>query len=136
MIHLTHLTREPSFADTFAVIRRAETVGDDGISVLTPTTFPNLLGSICTAGGNDLERSADAGYSKKRISVVTQFKLRGAAIAGSGQNYQPDLIQWHGDYFIVETLDDYSSYGAGFVQAECSSIDFQEAPTPGVPGGG
>ncbi len=42
--------------------------------------------------------------------------------------YQPDIVKWKGDCFLVKSVDDYTQYGAGMVIAECVSQDFDDAP--------
>ena len=117
------LCPEMSDFPSFDVIRRAETINGVGRSEVTPTLIPNLVGAIYPTGDNSLVRTEDYQLSRKTITVVTTFRLMETA-----PGYQPDLVFWHGDSFIVRDLNDYSAWGSGFVEAECTSIDLQDLP--------
>lgn len=116
---------DPELADIFTVIRRAEAVSSKGRSTLTPTTIPNVIGVICAAHGNDLDRLDDSQRMGRHISIVTQFRLIGPA---PGQ--QPDNIEWQGDTFVILTIEPYPQYGKGFIQAIAGSVDMIDQPTP------
>lgn len=114
--------------EPFTVTRRSESVNSFGESVVTPSTF-TAAGSIVPIGDNSLLREEAFETGANTIRVITTFRLRGVSQA-VGQNYQPDLVVWKGNSFIVRTVEDYTQYGAGMVVAECSSIDFvDQAPT-------
>ena len=72
----------------------------------------------------------------KTIRVMTAFMLRGPSTDRTAQNFQPDLVIWRGNAYVVRTLEDFSQFGAGMVIAECSSINYVDnapsaAPLPG-----
>lgn len=115
------------FLDTISVIRRKQLISNKGRGSTQDTTTASVAAVVCPASGSVLDRLPDYDVSKKYISVVTKFRLQLAAQVGS-DTYKPDLVQWGGDSFIVEVLDDASRYGAGFVEAICSSIDYTDAP--------
>jgi hypothetical protein len=54
---------------------------------------------------------------------VTKFRLQGPSLG-----FQPDTVIWRGNEFIVRAIDDYSAYGAGFVQALASSVEVLDRP--------
>lgn len=116
---------EPVLQDDFAVIRRAETITDKGRSTTAPKTY-QAFGVITADSPNDLIRGQDEEHDTKSISIVTQFKLQQAA-----KGYQPDLILWAGNYYVVNHIDDYSRYGDGFIQATATSIDYVDEPPLG-----
>jgi galactose-6-phosphate isomerase len=114
---------DPAIAgETFSVIRRQQVVDNYGTVTTTNTTLSGT-GSITPTGDNSLVREEAYQTSAKTIKVITNFRLYGPEQIG-GTTYQPDLVAWHGDNFIVKSINDYSSYGAGFLEAECASIDF------------
>jgi hypothetical protein len=118
---------DPSTADRFTVIRRAETINGNGRSELITSTIPNLIGAVYPTGDNSLVRTEDYQISRKTLTVVTSFRLQLSA-----PGYQPDIVVWNGDNFIVRALQDYSGFGSGMIVAECTSIDSQDNP-PGTP---
>lgn len=116
---------EPDFLDSFTVRRRTETIGSNGrSSVVNADTV--TFGVVTSGPDNKLERQGDQQHAGKSLTIVTVYRIQGPS-----PGKQPDLILWGGDYFVVDKVDDYSRYGGGFVQAECSSIDLVDQP-PGT----
>ena len=112
--------------DTFSVIRRAETVSTSGFNSFTPTTFAGVRG-VVTPGDSSLTRDADQQNASKTLTVTAPFYFRGESVG-----YQPDLVLWGGDYFVVMSIEDYTKYGPGWTQVTCNSIDYVDNP-PGTP---
>ena len=129
-IDMSDALNEASFQDTFTVIQRQQTVGSNGIGALVPTNFPNVSGAIYPSDQNDLERLPDYSLQMKAFTVFTQFALRGESEA-EGEEFEPDILIWNGDSFLVRTIEDYSNYGAGFVKAICTSTDYVDEPPKG-----
>lgn len=115
----------PDNLDVFAVNRRAQTVDDGGFAHQTPTTIPGVRGVVTAATPNDLERLPDEQHGTKAIVIVTKFRLQLPS-----PNFDADTVQWHGDEFVVVHVDDYTSYGHGFLQAIAISINSIEQPPP------
>lgn len=122
-LDVSEVLSDPMICSTFDVIRRSEVIGQNGRVNVDAVTHGDILGVITAAGSNDLERLDDNQRTGRNISVVTSFRLRATA-----PGYQPDLIGWQGDFYVVKMLDPYTQYGAGFVQAIAGSLDFQDAP--------
>lgn len=128
-IDITDILFDPFIAgESFNVLRRRETVNDYGESVVVQEKFENVIGSIQPIGDQSLVREEAYQSQAKSLRVITAFRLRGEAKTDSGKTYQPDLIYWHGNYFIVKSLEDYSQYGAGLTEADCTSIDHVDNP--------
>lgn len=124
-LDMTDALTEPAFTSSFDVVRRAEVVNAFGESTVPePLRICGVVGVICMASNEQLVRLDDQQRMGRNISVVTQFRLRGPAIGKGGQNFQPDLIKWQGDHYVVSYLDPYTNFGSGFVEAVASSIDF------------
>lgn len=123
-LDLSEALFEPSFLDQFVVKRRRQVMDQYGIAAIT-TQLIAAFGTVTTSSGNDLKRGADEQHAEKNIHIVTSFRLRGATVG-----YQPDLVTWHGDDFLVKKVEDYTGYGIGWVQVECASIDFMDQPPP------
>lgn len=137
-IDVTDILDDPLVAgEGFWVYRRSQTVGDNGRAVLAGAWLP-AIGSVTPTGDQSLTR-ADAFQTQARtIDVVTTFRLRGVSRTERGVEYQPDMVFWDGDFFVVKDLSDYSRYGAGMMEAECTSVDYKdrpaELPSGAVPG--
>ncbi len=120
-------------ADPFLVIRRIETVNAYGEAGNKPPERIDAFGAVYPTGSNSLVREDAYSTGLNTIKVVTQFKLRGpskeATNRGTDVPYKPDIILWKGSHYVVVSLNDYSQYGAGFVEAECMSTDYIDPPT-------
>ena len=133
-IDVSFVTIDPSVAgEDFIVIRRAQNVNDHGETIIRNMVFPTL-GSVTPVGDNSLLREDAFQTQTKTLRVITTFRLQGQSRGLSGIQYQPDLIYWNGDYYIVRTLADYSSYGVGLVDAECTGYDYNDLPPYLLPG--
>lgn len=106
------------FADRFTVVRRAEQISGFGRSERVPERFPRIVGSIYPSGDNSLLRAEDQQHGRKTITVVSRFRLQMAA-----PGYQPDIVIWGGDQYLVRSIQDFSRFGGGMIVAECSSMD-------------
>jgi hypothetical protein len=127
-IDVTDVLLDPEVAgQLITVVRRQEQVNGFGQGVLVAETVPNVVASVTPVGDNSLTREVTFGTQNQAIRVITQYRLRGATTeSATGRTFQPDLVLWHGDYYVVSTLNDFTQYGAGLVEAECVSVDYQE----------
>jgi hypothetical protein len=114
--------------EEFVVIRRQETVTGQGQSSVQAFNYP-AAGSVQPEGANDLEREADYDSSVRSIEVITPFRLRLATVDRDGKQFKPDIVSWKGNNYVVITVEDYSQFGRGLVQALCTSEDFVDEPT-------
>lgn len=128
LLDVTQILTDPDLVDIFDVIRRQETVDNTGTSVVTPTTFSRVIGVVTSIGPSSLDRSENYQTFTRSISVVTKFPLRGETTG-----YQPDIVYWRGDSFVVKAIDPYPQFGPGFWQAECTSMDKTDAALDVVP---
>ena len=110
------------FMDTFTVVRRTSGVTPQGRTETVETQIPTT-GVVQPSGANTQDRPKGYATGRKSCLVITQFRLRSQT-----QGFIPDLVLWRGDDYLVETVEDYTSFGRGFVQAYCTSQDLQDAP--------
>ena len=121
---------EPSFLDTFQVVRRKEVVNLQGRSTIIQSLF-NATGTVDSASPNDLQRLGDYQFDDDAISIVTRTRLFDEARqieSGAEASYQPDLIFWAGAYYIIKALDNYTRFGIGWVQAICVETTYVSTP--------
>lgn len=110
----------------FTVIRRPDVVGSNGQTTIGAIQF-QAIGQITPIGPNSILREEAFTTDEKAIRVTTSFMLRGPSKDPTMQNFQPDIIMWRGNSYIVRTIADFSKYGPfGMITAECSSIDYVE----------
>lgn len=122
LLDVTVVLNSPMFMTTFTVVRRVNSVDDYGRTVVNEDRI-ELSGVIVPAGLNTQERPKEYATGRRSIAVYTQFRLR-PQVDGS----IPDLVLYRGDDYLVETVEDYTVFGAGFVQAYCTSQDLQDQP--------
>ena len=114
-LDVTEVLLDPDFLDTtLSVTRNAQTVGNDGVAVDTPTTT-GFFGVVTSLNGSVLQRVAEGEHIEDTITIHTPFKL----IAGQA-GYDADVVNWQGLQWTVTNVNDYSTYGRGFVAATCT----------------
>ena len=123
-LDVSSILTDPDFADRITVVRREEGVSDKGRRILTLYSL-DTYGVVTMASPDDLKRMPEAQIFDRVLSVVSKFAFFGACVG-----FQPDLIQWRGDLYIVSALDPYPQFGAGFTQVIAGSIDLQDLPIP------
>jgi hypothetical protein len=115
LLDVSDVLLSPEFMDlTLSVTRNAQTVGNDGIAVISPTTT-GFYGVVTSLNGSVLTRVAEGERISDTITIHTQFKL----IDGQS-GYDADVVNWQGLQWTVTNVNDYSTYGIGFVQATCT----------------
>lgn len=120
-LDVTSILLDPDLTDIFTVRRRQEIVDNHGRSTIQETLFAGQIGVITSSNPNDLERPEEYEAFTRSISVVCRFRLRGETVG-----YQPDVVVWHGNNYVVKHIDLYPQFGAGFIQADCESMDRQD----------
>lgn len=119
----------PITLDRFNVLRRKQDVNTAGRVVITTTLFNNVRGVVTPSlSMKDLQRMTNAQIQSKAIAIVTRFALRGETEDAGQQDFQPDIVFWHGNNFLIILVEDYSNYAAGFVRAIGVMMDIQAVP--------
>ncbi|MFG1260032.1 hypothetical protein V5F79_22150 [Xanthobacter flavus] len=114
LLDVSDVLLDPDFADTFTVYREAVTVGDDGRSIRTETTFPGV-GVVTPDMWSTLQRAPEGSNVSEIITVITQFRL-----TSSVDGTDADEIVWNGKRYVVIAVGDCTRFGAGFVEASAS----------------
>ena len=121
MIDMSEILDDQDFTQIVTRIQRTEIVNDYGESVLFNETS-QIRASITSPNAQELLRFPDATAYKDAITVITKVNLNGDSFGA-----QPDIIQYHGNNYIVEITNDYNDFG--FNVAFCKLLDLQEAQT-------
>ena len=117
LLDVTDVLTDIDFVDTSLVCQRiTSAVNESGLAVQTPVT-KSFSGVVTSDSGELLNRIAVGEYARGSISVITKFRLRDA-----GPGYTADIVAWNGRTYTVTTVNDYSTYGAGFIEAICELI--------------
>ena len=114
---------------SFSVVRRTETVNTHGEALQSEQILGPFVGAVQPVGDQSLVREEAYTTSKSAISVWTTFRLYDASRSVGGVTYQPDLVLWDGEYYLVRALNPWSDFGAGFVQADCIGFAYVPKPT-------
>lgn len=120
-LDVTEVLLDPDFFDSLVCTRNVQTVGDDGLAANVDTDTP-FIGVVTSDSGDVLVRLATGSRVKGSILVVTKFRLLEGA-----PGIDADVVTWDGSRYTVTTVNNYSRYGAGFVEAYCDLIPIQGA---------
>lgn len=128
ILDVSELLSDPMFVERITVIRREQVVNSKGRTEIVPTVFENVIASMqpkdTAIGGNAISREADGSYRGANMNVYTKFRLRSVSKTEAGDiQFQPDIIVWNGDHFLVALVNDWTHYGRGWMHAEIESID-------------
>ncbi len=121
----SHVVFDPLLASRFDIIKRVDMRDENGRTVVAQTQQNNIVGVICMNDDIELlrEEFPEVQYTTRVISVVSAKKLQTAA-----KGWQPDIVVWLGDNYLVRRVSPYPQFGRGFYEAVCSSIDLKDAP--------
>ena len=87
-------------------------------------TDMETVGVVTIGSLRDNPQEADQQHAENWITVHSVDRLIGVA-----NGYQPDLVFYQGQTYIVRKPYNWSRYGAGFYAAECELQDLvAEAP--------
>lgn len=128
-LDLSDVITDPFLADTFVVVRRMQIVNGQGETVIIPMGNFGAVGVVTPTGNNSLVRAEAYESQADSIQIITMFRLRGASKDTAGINWQPDLVQWNGITYLIKTLNDFTRFGAGFIQADAIATDYNPAPS-------
>ncbi len=118
-IDVSDILADPDLVGPMIIIHRTPDVNEFGENCLKECGI-NTVGSIQPISGKKLERLPE----KFQIANVKTFWVRGKIISDGNCKY-PDVLVENGIRFAVQTIDDWTSWGAGW----CEGTAVQEKPT-------
>lgn len=122
-LDVTDVLLDPDFCEVLTVKRRTQTMLKGRPQITTVDVDPAPVGVVLPQNDAPLQRGPDQQHLPRLYQVHTPFRLRSASKDPTGADLPPDLIIWNGDTLVVNKVQDFSHYGAGWVQADCSSMD-------------
>jgi hypothetical protein len=129
LVDVTDILFDPDIAgQSFTVLRRQEVVNGFGESRWITSRIKDVIGSVQPEGSNDLDREDAYDIMTKTVIVVTTYRLRGVAKGPGKITWKPDIIEWNSNHYEVVALKSWGTFGAGFVEATCSSIKNVDFP--------
>lgn len=118
LLDVTSVLYDPMFMDSSGTYtRNVQTVGSNGRASLAPTTT-QLFGVYTNKDGSLLTRGADSEYIIDSFTLHTQTKLTAGQTGDTA-----DIVHWQGADYTVVRVANYSTYGAGFVMADCEILN-------------
>jgi len=134
-IDVTDLLSDTYIAgEKFTVYRRTEAVNQYGENLIAVAIYNNVSGQVSPSSPNSSVRKEAYTSQEKSIQVITTWPLTFSGLDPSGNAFQPDLVYWKNNLYIVRNLDDYTKYGVGFVVADCIAYDWNINITNIAPG--
>ncbi len=112
-IDVSDLLLDPDFVNPLTLIHRAPVVNGFGENKLVETC-EETVGSVQPASGKTIQRLPDA----LRVANVSSFWIKAGIVADSTCAY-PDVISFNGKRYAVQTVNDWSNWGAGWVEGTC-----------------
>ncbi len=113
-IDVTELLYDPDFVDPCVLVHRTASVNSYGENVTIETRQPTI-GSIQPASGKTIQRLPEA----MRVANISSFWIKAGIVSdGSGGKY-PDIIVFKNKRYQVQTVLDYSNWGAGWAEGTC-----------------
>lgn len=119
LLNLSRVAKNPKFVQKVLRVVRQESVNEFGENILTTTTS-QIKATITMASQNDLNRFTDATVYIKAINVITTTELNADRVG-----YQPDIIIFQGDSYIIKGTFTYNVNG--FTRAIAVLSDYQLA---------
>lgn len=119
LLDVSDILTDPDFVEMNLFCQRnAQSVGQDGIAVNTPTTT-KFSGVVTNASGMDLRRTAEGEIIYGSIFIATRFQLTDGT-----SGFTADIVQRGagGLTYTVRNVAPYTKFGRGFVQAICDLL--------------
>jgi hypothetical protein len=96
--------------------RTTQVVGQNGRAVNTAVAT-RFAGVVTQLSGSQLKRKAEGEYISGSILIITRFRLQDGKTGRTA-----DTVERDGRTYTVSDVDNYSTYGAGFVEAVCELL--------------
>lgn len=119
-IDVTDLLTDPDFVGPILHISRIPRINSLGEQVLVECTA-KTVGSVQPIDSAKIERIPEA----QRVTNMMTFFMKGKIVTSLPGKYS-DILVFEGQRYQVKTVDDWSSWGAGFCEGMCIA----EVPSP------
>lgn len=120
-LDVSELLTDPDFCEKISVLRRTQTIGNDGNAVESENNL-YLIGVVTAGAMTNYDIDPNSERARNFITVHMKHHLFGPS---NGQ--AADIIEWAGNQYVVRKFNNWSKYGRGFFAAECEMIDLESA---------
>ena len=116
LLDVSDVLDDPDFCETISVSRTVKSPPVGGVTPpSTPTVF-TLVVVVQPATSNDLLRMLDADRVRGAIAIWAK---------GDDALMPKDIVTWRGSTYTINTMDDWSQFGGGYVRALAGQTSFR-----------
>jgi galactose-6-phosphate isomerase len=108
---------DPDFFDNTLICERNAIITDNTGRGVRTVEAMRFCGVVTSDKGELLQRGAVGQHATDNVTIITRFRLRDA-----GPGADADIVRWIGKRYTVTKVNDYSTYGIGFIEAGCEMI--------------
>lgn len=119
-IDVSDLLLDPEFVDDVTLINRTTEVNEFGVNELEEEEF-DTIGSVQPASYKQIQRLPEA----LRQADIRSFFVK-LEIKTDGSTVYPDLIEFQGRRYQVQSVAPWLNYGRGW----CEGVCVEETPAP------
>lgn len=127
-LNVARVARSSWFKNPFTVVRRRQDVDVNGVPQTTVVSVETVSGIVTPTGSNSLTRADAYATQMQSIQIITTFRLRTASLDSAGVNWMSDIAIYGGVSYVVNTSDEYSQFGEGWLRCDCIATDYQLPP--------
>ncbi|MBD2803493.1 head-tail adaptor [Xenorhabdus sp. ZM] len=118
-LDVTEVLSDPDFCDpSLTYKRRKSVIDDDGIPSIQETII-QFSGVVTVDRSIEAQLRMSGQTVTGNILIVTTERLIAGATGHIG-----DIVTYQNREYLVKSVDPYTAYGAGFVQAHCELMPF------------
>ncbi|PQQ36473.1 head-tail adaptor [Photorhabdus luminescens] len=119
LLDVTEVLFDPDFCDTtLKYTRRKVIVDEDGFATSEKTTKP-FVGVVTVDRSIEAQIRMSGQIVSGNILIITTERLISGETDKTG-----DVVTYQNRDYLVKSVDPYTAYGAGFVQAHCELLPF------------
>lgn len=122
-LDVSFMLSDPMLSETVTVTRRLDAISTKGRTQKTvEQVFDDVVGVITQSDPSDLIRGEQGQLLPRVITFCTTFAIRGPSVdRTTGVKYQPDVITWNGNDYVVIGFSPYPSFGQGVYEVTAQS---------------
>lgn len=124
LLDISEILNDPDLSEppgALQLIRSVETIDDNGRAQIARQTF-QFGGNVQPAPGSTLIVMPDLSRASSVIEITTQARMLVQSV-----NNPADVVVWRCQQYRVRAIEDYTSYGSGFVTVTCELISLTSA---------
>lgn len=131
MLDVLDAILDPMFCERILVTRRIQSIDNTGRTVIN-TEQLNPVAVVTIGSPEKMAMTTDVEIAKNVITVHSTIRLYDPSTNSySNVNYQPDLVSYNGNKYLVTKSYNWSRYGNGFFMSECELYNLIEAACDG-----